>query len=493
MSRRALLTLLTSAGIGLTSGVVVSMSRSAGFPHEAHAGLFPTCLGCHAGIPEGDEDRYFSVEPRDCIRCHDGERGETVDWTAPTRTASNLKFVHVRHMEAVDTAGDEDLGCAECHGPTQPDQPRMAIARAAPEICVSCHAHEVPEHLAGEAVCATCHATLAEVPELSVTRVAEFPQPPTHAAESFIVSHGEMAEAQLESCAVCHARESCTRCHLNAEGLDVIRSLAPDQRIAELVAGRAGAWPEPESHGEQGWEFSHAERVVGGSQSCASCHAEPSCRTCHGEANIPQITALPDSSRVGLAGVTVPRTRAPGHIPDFASQHGAAAAANLPNCTSCHVERECAACHEAVPTRSAQGNAPVSFEPPRSGYHPASFVLRHGAEAFAVQSSCADCHSTEAFCRSCHQNVGVAVGVADGAGGAFHDAQPDWLFEHGRAARQGLEACTSCHQQTSCLRCHSAKSGLRISPHGPDFDPDRAADASLQSCAICHTARQILP
>lgn len=493
MIRRTVLVLLTSIAVGLSGGVVVSMVRSDGFPHEAHAGLFPTCLGCHAGIPEGDEDRYFSVEPRDCIRCHDGERENTVTWAAPTRTASNLEFVHVRHVEAVHAAGDEELRCAGCHGPLQRDQPRMAITRAAPETCVTCHAHEAPEHLADEAVCTECHAILVEVPELSVSRIAAFPEPPTHAAESFLLSHGEAAKAELESCAVCHAEESCARCHLNVAELDEIRSLGSDRRVAELVAGRAGEWPEPESHRENGWEFSHAKRVVGGSLSCASCHAEPSCRTCHGEARIPEIAALPDPSEVGLAGVTVARTRAPGHIPDFGSQHAAAAAANLPNCTSCHVERECAACHDAVPTRSARGDAAVPMNSPTSGYHPENFLQRHGAEAFAVQTSCTDCHSTEAFCRSCHQGVGVTVGVADGAGGAFHDAQPDWLFEHGRAARQGLEACSSCHQQTSCLRCHSAKSGLRISPHGRDFDPDRVSDASLQSCAVCHTARQILP
>lgn len=493
MIRRTVLAIVAAAAVGISSGVVVSMTRSDGFPHEKHAGLFPTCLGCHAGIPEGEEDRYFSVESRDCIRCHDGEREETVDWTAPTRTVSNLEFVHSDHIAAVDEAGEKELRCATCHGPLDASQPRMAVGRAAPETCASCHAHEADEHLAKEAVCSTCHATLSEAVDLAVGRIAEFPRPPSHEVEGYVLAHGEGAEAELETCAVCHARESCTRCHLNAGELAEIRALEPDPRVAELTAGMEGEWPEPESHDESGWEFSHAGSVAGGSLSCASCHAEPSCRTCHGEARIAEISALPDPGDVGLTGVIVSRTRAPGHIPDFASQHAAAAAANLPNCSSCHVEGECAACHDAAPTQSARGSAPADVDPPSSGYHPANFLQRHGADAFAVQASCSDCHSTEAFCRSCHQSVGVSVGVADGAGGAFHDAQPDWLFEHGRAARQGLESCASCHQQTSCLRCHSAKSGLRVSPHGPDFDPDRAADASLQSCAVCHTARQILP
>ena len=492
MIRRTVLVVVAAAAIGVTSGGVVSMTRSDGFPHEKHAGLFPTCLGCHAGIPDGEEDRYFSVLPKDCIRCHDGEREETVEWTAPTRTISNLEFRHLDHLSAMEEAGDEELACASCHGPFETDQPRMAVGRAPPEICVDCHAHEATGHLAHEAVCTTCHIELSEAGELAVGRIADFPRPPSHEAEGFVLAHGEGVGAQLESCAVCHARESCARCHLNARELAEIQRLEPDSRVAELTAGLDGEWPEPDSHDASGWEFSHAESVLDGSLSCASCHAEPSCRSCHGEARVAAISALPDPDEVGLTGVIVPRTRAAGHIPDFVSQHAAAAAANLPNCSSCHVERECESCHAAATTLSASGPERPD-DPPDSGYHPANFLQRHGADAFAVQASCSDCHSTEVFCRGCHQSVGMSVGVGDAAGGVFHDAQPDWLFEHGRAARQGLESCASCHQQTSCLRCHSARSGLRVSPHGPDFDPDRAADASLQSCAVCHTARQILP
>jgi hypothetical protein len=76
-------------------------------------------------------------------------------------------------------------------------------------------------------------------------------------------------------------------------------------------------------------------------------------------------------------------------------------------------------------------------------------------------------------------------------GNAFHDAQPDWLLAHGQAARLGMEECASCHEQNSCLRCHSAKSGWRINPHGPGFDPGRVADRSQMSCAICHYRDQI--
>ncbi|MDX1577571.1 MAG: cytochrome c3 family protein [Gemmatimonadota bacterium] len=507
-------------GLGLLAGTVFSLSRADGFPHEEHAGLFPTCLGCHRGIPAGEEDRYYSVVPADCARCHDGTREERVDWEAPTRTASNLVFVHAEHAAEVEREGDPALACASCHGPVESGRPRMAVARAAPEICADCHAHEAPAHLASEASCVTCHRPIADVPEIATTRVAAFEQPPSHESGRFLFEHGESAD--IETCAVCHARQSCTRCHLNAGDLPEIRFMQLDPRIALLVAGEPPEWPEPESHEPADWEFVHGEAVADGSEACANCHAEPSCRSCHGAAEIPQIASLPDPERVGLEGVFVARTRPPGHGPDFATQHGAAVAADMPRCASCHVETQCAECHDNQ-TRDARGFAPGvarggarsagadregtrdaeerSREPtvrhldvlrgslppePRPGYHPENFLMRHGAEAFAIQTNCSDCHSTEVFCRDCHQGVGQSIGA--GGGGAFHDAQPNWFFEHGRAARQAMESCASCHQQSSCLRCHSAKAGLRINPHGPGFDPDRVANRSTMSCGVCHNA-----
>jgi len=508
--------LATSVALALAAGALVSMTRSDGFPHADHAGLFPTCLGCHSGIPEGDEELYYSVVPADCIQCHDGEREETVNWDAPTRTSSNMVFEHLDHITEVEAAGDSALVCSDCHGPVVDSLPRMDVNRAPPESCVACHAHEVSDHLAAEAVCSTCHAILTDVPVLTVERLAEFPEPPSHESEAFLLEHGDAATGAAESCAVCHARETCTTCHLNAESVEEIRGLAPDERVAQLVEGNVGEWPEPPSHEQADWEFTHGGDIEAGSQSCASCHAEPSCRTCHGSAPLPEIAALPNPGAGDPIGVVVPRTRPPGHVPLFATQHGTAVATDMPSCSSCHVESQCAECHSDpgrvagrfAPTGTTATTAAASdadryahADPgfgtlppePRSGYHPANFLLRHGSEAFAIQTVCSDCHSTEAFCRDCHQSTGISVGVAGGAGGAFHDAQPNWFFEHGAAARQGMEACASCHQQTSCLRCHSAKVGLRINPHGPDFDANRVGRRSSASCGICHTARQLVP
>lgn len=521
MIRRGLI--VFAFAVASAAGALVSMPRAEGFPHARHAGLFPTCLGCHRGIPTGDDDTYYSVTPRDCVRCHDGEIEPTVSWDGPTRSSSNLVFVHVEHISEVARVNDPPLACGDCHGPLETGRPRMDVARADPATCTGCHAHSAPEHLAAGASCSTCHAPLAETPALSVERIAAFPRPPSHDSSGFLFEHGAIGGVAGESCAVCHARETCARCHLNADALPRVQRLAPDARVAALASEEAPEWPEPASHERAGWDFGHGEVAAAGPQECANCHAEASCRTCHGDADIPAIAALPEPGVGEPAGVRVARRRPPGHTAGFVTQHGGAAAANMPNCASCHRESQCVDCHanpgrgtaEFSPRgagrssmgpgeRDAQGSedagllrhrAPSPDTPGegRPGYHPANFLLRHGAEAFSVQTVCSDCHSTEAFCRDCHQSTGVSIAAGGGAGGAFHDAQPNWFFEHGRAARQGMEMCASCHQQTSCLRCHSAKAGLRINPHGPGFDADRLAARSTMSCGICHTAEQIPP
>jgi hypothetical protein len=70
----------------------------------------------------------------------------------------------------------------------------------------------------------------------------------------------------------------------------------------------------------------------------------------------------------------------------------------------------------------------------------------------------------------------------------FHDAEPFWLLRHARAARQGLESCTSCHTQRDCLQCHSQIGAFQISPHGPNFDARRAQRRNPTICFACHVS-----
>jgi len=229
---------------------------------------------------------------------------------------------------------------------------------------------------------------------------------------------------------------------------------------------------------DSGLKFDHGTHPKLG---CKTCHGVPdaqsdmavqaasgeTCLACHGN-------GASSHFEVGVNPCeTCHYEPAPGHTPDFkAGGHSTAASAQLPTCSQCHKETFCTDCHDGPKN-------------PEFQYHPANFVTRHGAEAWAEPVECAQCHSREVFCRDCHTNQGVAQ---DGrTAGGYHDGVSNWLQQHGLAARQGMDSCVSCHQQTECLACHSAKSGWRINPHGPDFDPQRAADRSTEACAACHT------
>ena len=81
--------------------------------------------------------------------------------------------------------------------------------------------------------------------------------------------------------------------------------------------------------------------------------------------------------------------------------------------------------------------------------------------------------------------AGLAVKNSSQRSATYHNARPQWLLQHGRAARQDLATCATCHQQTYCMQCHS-QLGSRISPHGPGFDAARMSAKNSQTCLVCH-------
>ena len=276
------------------------------------------------------------------------------------------------------------------------------------------------------------------------------------------------------------ASDGCETCHAGIYSGDAAQNVSVNPALcggchngqAFVAVDWQGYTPR-----ESGLKFEHATHPRIG---CKTCHGVPdgegdmavqaasgeTCLVCHGN-------GATDHFEVGVNPCeTCHYDPAPGHTPGWKTQHSTAAAAQLPNCTSCHKETYCVDCHD--------GPVNPDFE-----YHPANFVMRHGAESWASPMECSECHSREVFCRDCHSNQGVAQ---DGrTSGGYHDGVANWLQQHGVAARQGMDSCVGCHQQTECMACHSAKSGWRINPHGPDFDPSRAEDRSTQACAYCHT------
>lgn len=270
------------------------------------------------------------------------------------------------------------------------------------------------------------------------------------------------------TCLSCHAPQADG--HLSAEGM--CQTCHVPVVESGLSSSDVTGFPTPASHRSDGFGTTHGAMAITSAADCAVCHDRSSCFTCHaGATHLPEaILDIPLPQETGPRGVQLPEGRTPPfHEGDFKVNHAAAASAGLPECSSCHSESTCNSCHEGQ-------NSP--------GFHPLNFLASHGPEAYGRVSDCSSCHNPEAFCRSCH--IGLGLDAAGGIGGAYHDDQTLWILSHAPAARQDLESCVACHQQTDCLRCHSAQTGLGVNPHGPDFNGTGIEDRNKAMCTLCH-------
>lgn len=475
----------------------VAWRADAPFPHLKHEKLIPTCTSCHSGVTSSVRADHFP-SPERCAGCHNGNDVKTISWSVSPKRGTNLKFDHDRHLRA-STAKGEVPTCRSCHA-TGTDSAYMAVGAARPTRCIGCHAHEAPKHIADNAVCSTCHVRLADASQVADDRILNFPRPDSHSAADWGSAHADQARSDGARCATCHTRESCARCHPNASALEPIQSLGSAPRVARLVASKAPRYPTPASHEEEDWVSKHGGIARGGVASCSNCHAQASCRSCHvGQLASRAIRSLPlpapgDGPGVRLRGeaqrlIARDRRYDEGaivrlaattdttvqhivrvHPPGFATAHGSSAASGRATCTGCHEERFCSSCHAGTSSRR---------------FHPVNFLARHPADAYAQERNCSTCHNTESFCRTCHVKSGVG-GRGATSTTAFHTGQPAWVLQHGQAAREGLTACTSCHQQRDCMRCHSAVGGWGVSPHGTNFDASRVSARNKQVCLVCH-------
>lgn len=473
------LSLLGSTGYAQRGG-------QGGFPHQRHERLFPLCESCHAGIPGGDAATSMPSEAS-CRECHNGTDERVVSWRYVARGQGLLRFSHAAHRRDVDSTG---RSCVSCHGAA--GTPRMAVHRAEPATCLGCHTHRATNHLADDNRCAVCHVPLTAAPALTSERIAALPRPVSHEQADFAAAHQPATPVAAASCAVCHARESCARCHVNAATQPVIAALGRDARVARLMAGRPAVYPVPADHHADAFDRGHGTLARANVDRCGACHARPSCTTCHiGSGASDVLARLPLAERGGAPGVLLrlqpvrlraasPLLTARGdtdaalprivrvHGANVRGTHGVEASAGALSCAGCHEQRFCSDCHAGEGMRR---------------FHAANFVQRHAADSYGRETECSSCHNAELFCRSCHRESGLASkGRLDVA---FHDAQPLWLLQHGRAARQGLQSCATCHAQRDCMTCHSTI-GWGVNPHGPGFRAERLSSRNATQCLMCH-------
>jgi predicted CXXCH cytochrome family protein len=506
-------------GLAVTGGtigsIVLRADRTPQFPHEQHARLFPLCGGCHEGVETGDPAAFYPP-PQLCVNCHNGEDLARVEWTGPRAYLTNLVFEHAHHQSQVQRVDGTQLECEQCHTPAGGQ--RMDIVRVQTEACFSCHAHRAADHFT-DANCSSCHTSFVES-ELTPAHLPTLSMPEDHRLPGFLLEgHGPLAQANTFRCAVCHTQERCTSCHVNAPDVPEIAQV-PAAPGGWTLPAYAVQYPVPPSHLSPQWIERHG--APASRAACATCHVRQDCTSCHVEPVPPVVETLPFrvsplttlqpanggtsrgngangtyggngvngahpaaallQAQIEQAGQQDPRsvTQAPGtgtqrrmplsHASRwFQRDHAGVASSQPQNCAACHTRTFCTDCHDA---------------PARPAYHPRNFALQHSAAAYAQRLECSTCHEVRTFCRACHVQQGMEAEGRLGPG--FHDAEPLWLLRHARAARQGLESCTTCHTQRDCMQCHSQLGSFQISPHGPNFDARRAYSRNPVICSACH-------
>ena len=146
-------------------------------------------------------------------------------------------------------------------------------------------------------------------------------------------------------------------------------------RAVTLTRSDVADFPAPPSHDDPRWPAREGHGAVtrrSMTTNCATCHAQQFCYQCHAGGTPPRLIAALASDPRSTALVAL---RAPvSHGANFADRHAAPAAAGTASCSSCHIRSDCLECH-----RTTAANAP--------GYHPAGFVSRHPAAAYARETS----------------------------------------------------------------------------------------------------------
>jgi len=260
--------------------------------------------------------------------------------------------------------------------------------------------------------------------------------------------------------------------------------------------------------------FSHKFHEEQGAGECRQCHLP-------GAASIipPRSACLSCHQPKDLVDTPFGPTRT--HTAFWLRQHGKESSAPGAQCRSCHASSSCLDCHAGgeigVDLRRQAGKVSV---PPRA--HAAGFRILHPLKAEGNgKEACGQCHKAS-FCSDCHQKSVPPprsasashrrswLQIEAGMGGPVHrtftndqcqDCHPggalasrDWSAGHAQEARRNLSSCRGCHPDgEECSSCHSAKSGLKVSPHPANWRKiqKKFRQESPGVCDKCHAAGSI--
>ena len=325
------------------------------------------CMVCHVNAPESPVIRALLPDER-----------------SPAYAASPP--VPASHTAA---------GFLRTHGPAAQQATATCAVCHTRDSCTSCHIGAPPRAVAALAAAGPGRAAGA-----FLTRA----KPSSHTRE-FRERHGPEASARPMACASCHARQSCTSCHIGVLPRGVADMPASATRAA---AGAHWTRSPPSSHTLE-FKERHGAEANARPTTCETCHVRSTCLECH----------RPDGAR-----------QVRYHAQSFLTRHPSSAYAREANCSDCHNPAQfCQGCHQ-------QAGLVAASRIGRKGYHDAfrGFSLGHGQAARQGLESCASCHS-ERDCTACHSAVG--------GGFRFNPHGPG--FNAARLRSKNPSLCVACH------------------------------------------------
>lgn len=327
---------------------------------EVSRRLVGECIACHQPGAE-----HLAVSNQQCATCH-----------LPLVEATQLGMSDIAQFP-VPRYHAEDGFSLGGHGT------RAAVATATggttvAASCATCHAQNF---------CINCHVNAPEVPAIqalgldprSLVHRTNFMAPPSHAAANFLGAHGPDARRNQPTCAACHTQASCTACHVAPVPRQV-------EALVEAGPGRAvGARTTrhpPLSHTGE-FREGHGGEATATPRTCSTCHVRDDCLSCHRPTGG---SAARDSDY---------------HPAGFLVRHPAATYARQTACGDCHnAQQFCATCHAQAGLSASRVLGASSFHDGRS-----AFILGHGQAARQSLESCVSCH-VERDCTACHSSVG---------------------------------------------------------------------------------------
>ncbi len=183
---------------------------------------------------------------------------------------------------------------------------------------------------------------------------------------------------------------------------------------------------------------------------CNQCHDQAYCLDCHSGGGIDV-----DLKTQNYKHDYIPKS----HRSDFLNIHPIKALDNPQTCTRCHDQKYCAQCHSRFNPNTLQ------FQSHRRQFRDAGPVNPFHATLNA------------ASCPTCHPNSSAVPNHV-------------WKSDHAVEARRNLQACQSCHSDGDvCMTCHSARSGLQISPHPRNWNSIKGnfkSKSGGRTCIKCH-------